>query len=601
MTPKIHILPEQLCNKIAAGEVVERPSSVVKELLENALDAGATDVRIELEGGGKRLIRVTDNGCGMGRDDLLLCLERHATSKIRADADLFALQTLGFRGEALPAIASVSRLRLESRSAEHEEGWQLQAEGGTIRRVEAVGLPVGTRIEIRDLFFNTPARRKFLRRDETELGHIGDMVTRQALARPDVRFSLLHHGRTLLEVFRQTELRDRIGDLLGLPLLRELVTVDAKGPQGLSLRGYLAQPAVHRSSTDALHTYINGRSIRDRLVQHAVLAGYRSLLEKGRYPVAVLFLEIDPALVDVNVHPTKHEVRFREPGPVHDFLAETVREVLRPSGWLTAPLEEIPPPVALSAAIQMAAPPAPSVAPVAPVVATRGPQVQEALESYARRTGLLTASTSVELSPEAAIPTSAGIFSSLEILGQFHRSYILCQDNADLLLIDQHAAHERIAFEQLRRQYHDGRVESQSLLLPVILEPDFRMADALCQHLDDLANLGFVVEPFGPRTLAVQAMPQILMDCDPQRLLLDVAADLVSLGRSGLVEEAVERLLMRMACHGTVRANQALSAMQIRALLQQLDAVDFNAHCPHGRPVLKRLPLTEIERMFHRG
>jgi DNA mismatch repair protein MutL len=596
MTPSICILPEQLCNKIAAGEVVERPSSVVKELLENALDAGATDIRIELEGGGKRLIRITDDGCGMGRDDLLLCLERHATSKIRVDEDLFSLKTLGFRGEALPAIASVCRLRLESRSRDHEEGWQLQAEGGIIRRVEAVGLPVGTRIEVRDLFFNTPARRKFLRRDETELGHIGDMVTRQALARPEVRFSLLHNGRTLLEVFRHDHLRDRIGALLGLPLLRELVPIDAQGPQGLALRGYLAQPAVHRSSTDALHTFINGRSIRDRLVQHALLAGYRSMLEKGRYPVAILFLEIDPALVDVNVHPTKHEVRFREPGPVHDFLAEAVRSTLRPSPWLMPSQEEIP-----SAETMRTVPPAAAAAPEI----SRRPQVQEALEVYARRSGLTDRGAAIPdpmPAPQMAREVLAtGLFSSMEVLGQFHRSYILCQDQADLLLIDQHAAHERIAFEQLRRQFHGGQVESQRLLLPIVLEPDFRMADALRQHLDSLAALGFDIEPFGPRSLVVKALPQTLADCDAQQLLLDVAADLVALGRSGLVEEAVDRLLMKMACHGTVRANQTLSMLQITALLRQLDMVDFNAHCPHGRPVLKRLPLAEVERMFHRS
>jgi DNA mismatch repair protein MutL len=595
MTPKIHILPEQLCNKIAAGEVVERPSSVIKELLENALDAGATEIRIELQGGGKRLISVTDNGCGMARDDLLLCLERHATSKIRADEDLFSLKTLGFRGEALPAIASVSRMRLESRSADSDEGWQLQAEGGTIRRVEAAGLPVGTRAEVRDLFFNTPARRKFLRRDETELGHIGDIVTRQALSRPDVHFSLLHNGRTLIEVFRHPDLRSRIGGLLGLPLLRDLLAVDAEGPQGMALRGYLGQPAVHRSSTDALHTYINGRSIRDRLVQHAILTGYRSLLEKGRYPITVLFLEIDPALVDVNVHPTKHEIRFREPGPVHDFLAEAVRSVLRPSAWLAA----------REAASMGEAPAAEQHRRPAGAAVAVGGQVQEALSSYARRSGLLSeTATSVSVPLQACSDDSLprpGVFSPMEILGQFHRSYILCQDGADLVLIDQHAAHERIAFEQLRSQFSSGRLESQTLLLPVVLDVDFRMADALHQHLDSLAALGFGIEPFGPRSLVIKAIPQLLVHCDAQQLLLDVATDLVSLSRSGRVEETMDGLLMKMACHNTVRANQGLSTVQIRELLRQLDQVDFSAHCPHGRPVMKRLSLVEVERMFHRS
>jgi DNA mismatch repair protein MutL len=596
MTPKIHILPEQLCNKIAAGEVVERPSSVVKELLENALDAGATDIRIELEGGGKRLIRITDNGCGMSRDDLLLCLERHATSKIRSDEDLFSLKTLGFRGEALPAIASVSRLSLESRVPDEEEGWQLQAEGGTIRRVEAAGLPVGTRVEVRDLFFNTPARRKFLRRDETELGHICDLVTRQALARPEVRLTLLHHGRSLLEVFAHPDLRARIGALLGLSLLREMIAVEASGPQNILLRGYLAQPAVHRSSTDTLHTYINGRSIRDRLVQHAVLAGYRSLLERGRYPVAVLFLEIDSALVDVNVHPTKHEIRFREPGPVHDFIVHTIQEALRPSGWLSAAVQgdfapAIPEQSGFAASTESARP----------------PQVQEALHAYARRSGLTPESSATIPSrvstdlPVEKDRQAVGIFSSMEILGQFNSSYILCQENTDLVLIDQHAAHERIVFERLSGQFRRERVESQTLLLPVIIEPDFRMADALHQHLESLCALGFGLEPFGPRALVVKAIPQILIHCDAERLLLDVAADLVALGRSGAIEDATDKLLMKMACHGTVRANQNLSVPQIKALLRQLDEVDFSAHCPHGRPVMRRLALGEVERMFRRS
>ncbi len=334
MKQKIRILPEQLCNQIAAGEVVERPSSVVKELVENSLDAGATEIRVEVEKGGKRLIRILDDGVGMGREDLFLCLERHATSKISSEADLFRLGTLGFRGEALPSIAAISRMKLQSRFREAEEGWEIYAEAGVVKRTGAVGIPWGTAIEVRDIFFNTPARRKFLRKDETELGHIGEVVTRLALARPEVQFRLVHNGRPLIEAYRQTSLPERIAALLGRPLLQNLVSLSTEGGGGLRLGGFISRPEANRATTGFIYTFINGRYIRDRVVQHAILEGYRHLMVRGRYPIAVLFLEVDPALVDVNVHPTKHEVRFREQAQVHDFIASAVRESLKPSGWL---------------------------------------------------------------------------------------------------------------------------------------------------------------------------------------------------------------------------------------------------------------------------
>ena len=334
MAQKIRILPEVLCNQISAGEVVERPASVIKELLENSLDAGADEIRVEIEKGGKRLIRVSDNGCGMSQDDAFLALERHATSKINTSEDLFALHSFGFRGEALPSIAAVSRLTLQTREEEQAEGWSIYVEGGTVRRAEAAGLSRGTCIEVRDLFFNTPARRKFLRRDDTETSHIADVVSKLALAHPGVHMRLQNQGRTILEAYRHDTLEARIAAVLGRSLLKELQTISHEGGDGLTLHGFIGSPDCTRSTTGHMYSYVNGRYIRDRVIQHAILDGYRNLLLKGRYPVVVLFLEIDPALVDVNVHPTKHEVRFRDQGLVHDFVSQAVRSSLRPAEWL---------------------------------------------------------------------------------------------------------------------------------------------------------------------------------------------------------------------------------------------------------------------------
>lgn len=609
MNQRIQILPENLCNKIAAGEVVERPASVVKELLENSLDAEATEVRVEVEGGGRKLIRVIDNGNGMGRDDVFLCLERHATSKIRNDGDLFRLHSFGFRGEALPSIAAVSRLTLSSRPPEAEEGWEIYAEGGTVKRAGAVGAPAGTTIEVRDLFFNTPARRKFLRQEETELGHIGDVVTKLALAKPSVRFSLVHRGRTLIDLYRHGSLAERVAELLGRPLLKDMLPLVQDGPEGLRLEGLVSQPSVHRATTGTMYTFINGRYIRDRVVQHAIMEGYRHLLVKGRYPALVLFLDIDPAEVDVNVHPTKHEVRFREQKMVHDFIAQAVQETLRPSSWLGEHSSEAAPQSSRPAPAESSvhASEAPAAAGVSEV---RLQEVREALFDYGRRQMPQNPSPPYAAAPKneptfrmpepAALAETGGYFSSLSVIGQYRRSYIVCQDGDDLVLVDQHAAHERIGFERLRAEYRQGGVERQALLFPVMLEFDFREEAQIAEHLGELERLGFELEPFGGRTFALKAVPRLLGDSQAEQLIRDVAAELVALGKSGLVEAAIEELLIRMACHGMVRANQSLTTVEINALLRDLDRVDFSAHCPHGRPVLKQLSLAEIERMFRR-
>lgn len=605
MTSRIQVLPEELCNKIAAGEVVERPSSVVKELVENAIDADAEDILVELETGGRKLIRVTDNGSGMDRQDAFLSLERHATSKISTDEDLFALHTLGFRGEALASIASVARFRLRTSASDDGLGYEIYAEGGNIRKTSEVGMPRGSSVEVRNLFFNLPARRKFLRKEQTELSHAADVVTKQALAHPEISFRLQHNGRMLLDLRRENGLPERVAALLGKSLLRDMLPIDSDGGD-LRLHGLISQPALNRSAGTHIYTFVNGRYIRDRVVQHAVMDSYRQLLMKGRYPVVALFLELDPAQVDVNVHPTKHEVRFREQGLVHDFIVSSIRDVLRPSQWLNTQPEKT---------VNYSGQGAPL--PPEPVSVSRE-TVRDPQTSYSRSAAAnsypaeqdnsfqLPQMISAQQEPMEQLPlepqteNQLGFFSGLQLLGQYHQSYLLCQDGDDLLLIDQHAAHERIGFEKLKKAYLDGRVERQQLLFPEMLELDFRSADALLAHCDELAQLGFELEPFGGKSFALKAVPPLLKDVLVGQLVVDVALELDRIGKSGQFQERIDEVLILMACHGVLRANQALTREECRALLRELDQVDFKAHCPHGRPVMQRMLLADIEKMFRR-
>ena len=601
MSPRIRILPEQLANQIAAGEVVERPASVVKELLENAIDAGADELLIEVEQGGKRLVRVTDNGCGMAKDDLFLALERHATSKISSSADLFALHTLGFRGEALPSIASVARLRLTSRPVDQELGWQLYVEGGTVRQAEAIGAPLGTVVEVRDLFFNTPGRRKFLRGDDTEFGHLADVVTRLALARPDIHLRLLHNSRTVLEAYRHQRLEERVAALLGRSLSADLLSIEAESAHGEMLTGLIGAPTLNRSSASHLYTYVNGRFVRDRVLQHAVLEAYRTLLEKRRYPVAVLFLDLPPEMVDVNVHPTKHEVRFREQQRTHDFVMRAIRDGLLGQGGVITPgaklIDELP----LAAVPDSEPQPIPAVNPAA----SARERVQEALAGYGATT---------LAAREPFVPRAEGKGTALSLpqadrplpgnwrlLGQYLNSYLICQADDDLLLIDQHAAHERIGFEKLRRQAADGGIERQRLLFPMVVELDHRQAAVVSAQLAALDRLGFELEPFGGRAFTLSAVPQLLAGADLARLVADMAEELAEIGRGHTLDAALDQVLMSLACHAMIRANQPLARAEMEELLRELAAIDFGSHCPHGRPVIKRLSRGEIERMFHRG
>lgn len=614
VSPKIKILSEELCNKIAAGEVVERPSSVVKELIENSLDAQAGRILVELECGGKRLIRVTDDGCGMSRQDALLSFERHATSKISTDADLFALLTLGFRGEALASIASVSRLKLSTCDNLQGEGQDILAEGGRIKKVQELGLPKGTRVEVRHLFFNLPARKKFLRKDQTELGHAADVVSKLALAHPEVAFSLIHDGRTLLELPREKGLSQRVAALLGRSLLRDLLPLENCTADGLQLKGLISQPQLNRSAATHIYTFINGRYIRDRVVQHAVMEGYRQLLMKGRYPVVVLFIHMDPARVDVNVHPTKHEVRFRDQGQVHDFIAATIKRTLSPGVW---PDKERPLAAALPVESSFAAGEAKTgiQQPVetsawSDTASTDGGYVHASASSPLPRASHRVAATTeagtefmvAETASPSLFPISGpdGFFSRLKILGQYHQSYLLCQDGDDLILIDQHAAHERVGFEGLKKAYRQGKIAMQMLMFPEVLELDYRSASALQDNIEQLRHLGFEIEPFGGNAFALKAAPQLLGQRALARLVVDVALELERIGRTGQLDDAIDDVLILMACHTVVRANQALTAEEIRALFKAMDQIDCKANCPHGRPVMQRLTLGEIEKLFKR-
>lgn len=602
MTTRIRILPEQLTNKIAAGEVVERPASVVKELVENALDAGGSDIIIEIEDGGKRLIRVTDNGSGMSKEDALLSMERHATSKIATDSDLFNLHTLGFRGEALPSVASVSRFVLATRARGSLEGTEIYAEGGRIREVKACGMAEGTVVSVRNLFFNTPARLKFMKSRETETGHVGEFLYRLALSRPDVRFTYMCDGKTVFKLL-PGEMRDRSADALGTVAAAELYPLELND-NGIVLRGLLGSPLVSRSTASHLYTYINGRYIRDKVVQHALLQGYRNVLERGRYPVLVLFITVPAEDVDVNVHPTKHEVRFREQSRIHAIIQNGVEQMLRGAPWLRreAPLHR-----------QSASSPAASSS-LAKVA-----EVKESLLRYAVRQDSLPlqrqipslprseqAARTVSLpgeQPEATVaasPVAGGYFSSLHIIGQFRNAYIVCQDSSDLLLIDQHAAHERVVFQELKRSVAGGALACQSLLFPETIELSPAESAALREHDGELQKLAFDVENFGGNTWLLKGIPQMLAGHDYKQALRDTLEDLCALGRSRVSAEIIDDILAKIACHSVVRGQRQLALPEIQQLLQRMDATDFAANCPHGRPVIARITLREIEKLFKR-
>ncbi|HXE89568.1 MAG TPA: DNA mismatch repair endonuclease MutL [Terriglobales bacterium] len=644
---RIHILPEHVANKIAAGEVVERPASVVKELLENALDAGAGRIRVEVEAGGKKLIRVTDDGSGMVRDDALLAFERHATSKIKDAEDLLTVATLGFRGEALPSIASVSRLRLETRATAEAAGTVIEIAGGKMHRVEEAGLPAGTSVTVRDLFFNTPARKKFLKAEATELSHIAQLVTHYALAHPEKHVELHSSANAMLVASPVKTHAERMFQIFGREMLEQMVPVAAEAqlervglpapppwviekrkkqgeeyeapePGAMRVRGFVSRPELQKLNRNSIFVFVNGRLIRDRLLQHALSEAYRNILPGGVFPVVLLFLEMPAMEVDVNVHPSKTEVRFRQQGVVHDLVRDTVRAALvaaRPVPQFTREIAAQP-----TAAAALTPGAGGGVAPAGDV-ADFALQPEELPPQTAR----LAFQGGIEVEANAAVPAASvaravpvaggercggaiaagasngpAAISSLRPLGQVRDSFILAVAEDGLWIVDQHVAHERVLFERVLRQRGAARVEGQRLLMPLIVGLTPAQQAVFEQIADELRGNGFEVEPFGSRTLAVKTAPAGVEASDIERLLTELLEGCEREEQAVNLEKLRTRIAASIACHAAIKVNTPLDGKKMEWLLGELAKTECPFSCPHGRPVLLRYSLEEIQRAFKR-
>jgi DNA mismatch repair protein MutL len=659
---RIRVLPDQVANKISAGEVVERPASVVKELLENSLDAGATDLRIEVESGGRRLIRIIDDGCGMMRDDALLAFERHATSKLRDVKDLLSIATLGFRGEALPSIASVSRLLLETRAPEEATGTRIEIAGGKMLRCEEAAQGAGTAITVRDLFYNVPARRKFLRTEQTELAHIASLVTHYSLAHPDKTFELSSGPAELLHVTPVGTLKERVYQVFGSQALDDLVEIgmrerelflpppnvppaeamaefrrepDEPTTRLFRLSGFFSRPQVQKANRNSVYIFVNGRLIRDRLLMHALSSAYHNLMPASCYPFALLFLECDPEEVDVNVHPSKTEVRFRHGSFVHDFVRDTLRERLmesRPAPSFTpgavenvprpgpqpvvrVPFPEfsqmlenepqpgvsvpeppaVPTPALPEFTLRATAPPPPKLDFSAPPIAVApGPPPSGKLSRRLDAHGEF---------PAWAIPApenSLRSLSDLRPLGQIHESFILAAGRDGLWIIDQHVAHERILFEQVMKQRAAGRVEVQRLLMPLILQLTAEQQIDYARIADELHASGFETEPFGNRTIAVKAAPASVGAADLEKILYEILEIAETELRNASLDDLRRNICASIACRAAIKINTRLDASKMEWMLRALAETDCPMSCPHGRPIALHYSTREILKAFHR-
>ncbi|MBW4933904.1 DNA mismatch repair endonuclease MutL [Marinobacter sp. F4206] len=636
--PHIQLLSPRLANQIAAGEVVERPASVVKELVENALDAGAGRVDVEIEQGGAKLIRVRDDGSGIDEQDLPLALSRHATSKIASLDDLEAVASLGFRGEALASISSVSRLTLTSRTVAQEAASRVEVEGRDMdARISPAAHPVGTTVEVRDLFFNTPARRKFLRTEKTEFNHVEECVRRQALSRFDAGFTLRHNQRvvqSLRPAESSVDKERRIGALCGQQFIDNAVVIDAEAT-GLRLWGWVALPTFSRSQADLQYFFVNGRVIRDRLVAHAVRQAYRDVLYNNRHPAFVLYLEVDPATVDVNVHPTKHEVRFRDGRLVHDFIFRTLHKALadvRPDDHLRGAVAQsfgrenasVPQPAMASPGATAGAwagqpagsyssePPAQTSAFGGQYTGQNQPQQEWHASDQMAFYNSLNAGGGVD---HGAATASAGMAAVMPTpptdsdeepplgyaIAQLHGIYILAQGRAGLIVVDMHAAHERITYERMKRALAEQDLKSQPLLVPLSVAVSQKEAALAETHGEELQQLGLQVERIGPETLAVRQVPALLRGADTEQLIRDVLADLIEHGQSDRVEAVTHELLGTMACHGSVRANRQLTIPEMNSLLRDMEATERSGQCNHGRPTWTLVTLSELDKLFLRG
>lgn len=600
----IRPLPDHLVNQIAAGEVVERPASVVRELVDNALDAGARRIEVLLEQGGVKRIEVRDDGGGIPPDELPLALARHATSKIATLEDLEAVASLGFRGEALPSIASVSRLELASRTPAAAHGHRIVAVHGEIGAVEPAALPPGTRVTVADLFFNVPARRKFLKSERTEFAHVEEHLRAIALARPAIDFRLVHNGREVLRLKPAAERGARVADVLDPDFVATAIPVMAEHA-GLALTGWLGAPTASRSQADRQYLYVNGRLVRDRVIQHAVRQAYADVLFHGRHPAFVLLLDLDPRAVDVNVHPAKAEVRFRDGRLVHEFVFRALHEALAGTraGTSVAPatarLAEPAAGAAVSAAI--ARPPSQVGLRLADPVGAL-----TALYGLDRARAPLAVADAVR-DPAAPVDVSneGGAAAELPPLGyalaQLKGVYVLAENAAGLVLVDMHAAHERITYERLKQARAAGAIPAQLLLVPLALAVSPREADAAEAAAERFAALGFEIARTGPDRLVVRRVPSVLADADVERLVRDVLADLALHDSAARLEEYENEVLATMACHASVRANRRLSVAEMNALLRQMEETERSGQCNHGRPTWVQLTQAELDRLFLRG
>lgn len=649
---RIHVLSEAVANKIAAGEVVERPASVVKELLENALDAGSTRIKIQVEAGGKKLIQITDNGCGMVRDDALLAFERHATSKIKNAEDLLSVSTLGFRGEALPSIASVSRLHLETRAAEDPAGTIVEINGGKIFKVEEAGLPLGTSITIRDLFFNIPARKKFLKSESTELSHIASLVTHYALAHADKHFELHSATNAILVAAPVADQSERVYQVFGKETLDQLLptaamlpleriglpqpppwrrdeledTTAQQDPGELRLHGFVSKPEIQKLNRNSIFVFVNGRLIRDRLVQHAIIEAYRNIIPPTVFPVVLLFLEMPNAEVDVNVHPSKTEVRFRQQTVIHDFVRDSVRAALmkaRPVPQFTTEIRAHPsasPGLTPGAHVGQA--PASWRSSYGPVPAggfvLTAPFPAPMTERFRFEGGIAieaNAAVSLARAPEivpdsgcaAPIPDDgaeesalAPALATLKPLGQIRNSFILAVNGEGLWIIDQHVAHERVLFERVLKQRSVRKVESQRLLMPLLVELTPAQQAIFAEISDELQLNGFEAEPFGTRTVAVKIAPAGLEAAQIEHMLYELLDQLAREEQKLNMELVRNRIAASIACHAAIKVNMTLEQNKMEWLLAELAKTECPMSCPHGRPVVLRYSLMDIQKAFKR-
>ena len=581
---KIQILPEEVINKIAAGEIVERPASVVKELVENSIDAGATRITVEIKKGGRDLIRVADNGKGMTREDALLSLERHSTSKIRTAEEIENIDTLGFRGEALPSIAAVSRMELTTRATEAEAGVRIRLEGNKIKTVRETGCPAGTSVSVEQLFFNTPARRKFLRTIPTEMGHITNTLSQEALTRRETSFELTHNGKLLLKAPAGTDLLERILYLYGNDMRDSLIPFDGRN-DWIEAHGFLAKPECDRSGTHLMITFVNKRPVRSKILSHAILAGYRPLLPRDRFPAIFLFIEIKPELIDVNIHPQKSEVKFQETNAVHDFVSQLIGDSLGKGETI------------------------PELLPGTGPDAKRVEGIKEAVKKYMagagshpveRGTARYEQTTLGEMPVTGEGAAERENISDYVPMAQLHNTYIVAETRESIVLVDQHAAHERILYEQLGEEFKKTRIASQRLLIPFSIELSRAGAALISEKTDVFNSAGFDVEHFGENSFTLRAIPASLNRAEPRRLFLEVVDDLLTPGKIKEQSEFMDKMITIMACRGAIKAGDKLQEDEMRALIRNLSKTQSPYFCPHGRPTVIRLTLRELEKRFKR-